>query len=146
VIEGLLPRGIGLAPINVVFIGAALLTFFLLMMVTANDNQNNATAFGRTDAPQHTVVARNARIPYRWKQKMKLGAWDVRTTNDSPDFCRPERAAAIISQALKSANIDICALSEVRENELVTSSKRISPFIGVVVQGKRLLLVSRTIC
>ena len=28
VIEGLLPRDIGLAPINVVFIGAALLTFF----------------------------------------------------------------------------------------------------------------------
>jgi len=58
------------------------------MMVTANDNQNNATAFGRIDTPQHTVVARNARIPYRWKR--------------------------IISQALKSANIDICALSEVR--------------------------------
>jgi len=46
VIEDLLPRDIGLAPINVVFIGAALLTFFLLMMVITNDNQNNVTSFG----------------------------------------------------------------------------------------------------
>lgn len=80
----------------------------------ANKCQDNATAFGKTDAPQDTVVVRNERIPYGRKQKMKFGAWNVRTTNDSPDSCRPERATAIISKELKSANIDICALSEVR--------------------------------
>ena len=117
-------------------------------MVIANDNQNNAIAFGGIDAPQHTVVARNVRIPYRCKQKMKLGAWNVRTTNDSPDSCRPERATAIISQALKSVTLISAPSMRLEEKELVTSSKRISPFIGVVLQRKKLVLVSlsRTVC
>ena len=53
--------------------------------------------------------------PYTHKrQQLNLAAWNVRTTNDSPNSCRPERATAIISNELESANIDICALSEVR--------------------------------
>ena len=60
------------------------------------------------------VVVRNERIPYFRKQNLKLGAWNVRTTNDSDESVRPERATAIISKELKCANIDICALSEVR--------------------------------
>ena len=43
-----------------------------------------------------------------------LGAWNVRTTNDTNDSFRPERATAIITRELAKANIDICALSEVR--------------------------------
>ena len=43
-----------------------------------------------------------------------IGAWNVRTTNDSDDSIRPERATAIITRELSKANIDICALSEVR--------------------------------
>ena len=45
---------------------------------------------------------------------LKLGAWNVRTTNDSDGSIRPERATAIICKELDKAAIDICALSEVR--------------------------------
>ena len=45
---------------------------------------------------------------------LALGAWNVRTTNDTIDSIRPERATAIITRELAKANIDICALSEVR--------------------------------
>ena len=93
-------------------LGAALLTLYFMMI--ANESTDNATASGITDAPQNTVVVRNERIPYLRKQNLKLGAWNVRTTNDSDESARPERATAIISKELKSANIDICALSEVR--------------------------------
>ena len=48
------------------------------------------------------------------ENKLNLAAWNVRTTNDCADSCRPERATAIISRELATANIDICALSEVR--------------------------------
>eukprot|EP00111_Clytia_hemisphaerica_P006136 TCONS_00017772-protein len=47
-------------------------------------------------------------------EKLSLGAWNVRTTNDSTDSVRPERATAIISHELHNARIDICAFSEVR--------------------------------
>ena len=60
--EGIFPRDIVLASINIVIIGAALLTFF--MMLIASDNQINTTAFEKTDAPKNMVVARNVRILY----------------------------------------------------------------------------------
>lgn len=76
---------------------------------------NIATASEVTDAPHNTVVVENRRNPYlRKKQKLNLAAWNVRTTNDSVNSCRPERATAIISKELETARIDICALSEVR--------------------------------
>ena len=40
--------------------------------------------------------------------------WNVRTTNDSVNSYRPERATVIISRELEAANIDIGVLSEVR--------------------------------
>ena len=52
----------------------------------------------------------NTRNPFN----LVLGAWNVRTTNDTTDSIRPERATAIITRELAKANIDICALSEVR--------------------------------
>ena len=52
----------------------------------------------------------NSRNPFN----LALGAWNVRTTNDSIDSIRPERATAIITRELAKAHIDICALSEVR--------------------------------
>ncbi|XP_066915923.1 craniofacial development protein 2-like [Clytia hemisphaerica] len=52
----------------------------------------------------------NTRNPFN----LTLGAWNVRTTNDTTDSIRPERATAIITRELAKANIDICALSEVR--------------------------------
>ena len=76
---------------------------------------DNATASGETDAPQSSVVVKSKRNPSNRYQKLSLGAWNVRTTNDSIDSIRPERATAIISRELKSANIDICAISEVRK-------------------------------
>ena len=48
------------------------------------------------------------------KQLLNLAAWNVWTTNDSVNSIRPERATAIICRALEEADIDICALSEVR--------------------------------
>ena len=68
-----------------------------------------------TSRLSRTVVVESGRIPYNHrKQVLNLAAWNVRTTNDSADSCRPERATAIISRELATANIDICALSEVR--------------------------------
>ena len=67
---------------------------------------DNATTSGATDALQNMVVVNNMRNPCRHKQNLKLGAWNVRTTNDSTESCRPERATAIISRELRKANID----------------------------------------
>ena len=84
------------------------------MVINSNDS-DNATEFEVTDAPHSTVVVESGRIPYNHrKQVLNLAAWNVCTINDSADSCRPERATAIISRELATANIDICALSEVR--------------------------------
>ena len=72
-----------------------------------------ATVFGATDAPQVTAVVNKKRNPCK-SLSLKLGAWNVRTTNDSDGSIRPERATAIICKELDKAAIDICALSEVR--------------------------------
>ena len=94
------------------------------------------TSFGVTDAPLDTAVATNGRSPYNAtasgvtdeqqrqhtfgnitaskKQPLTLGAWNVRTTNDSDSSIRPECATAIICRELENANNDICAVSEVR--------------------------------
>ena len=94
--------------------GAALLTKCFLMVINSNDS-DNATALEVTDAPHSAVVVESGRIAYnRRKQVFNLAAWNVRTTNDSVDSCRSERATAIISREHATANIDICALSEVR--------------------------------
>lgn len=74
----------------------------------------NATASGETDAPQPSVVVKSKRNPANRYEKLSLGAWNVRTTNDSVDSIHPERATAIISRELENAHIDICAFSEVR--------------------------------
>ena len=88
-----------------------------------------ATVFGGTDAPPSAAVAKNGRRPHSAtisraidncqflssrKQALTLGAWNVRTTNDGDGSLRPERATALICRELEHANIDICALSEVR--------------------------------
>ena len=84
-------------------------------MVINSDDSDNATAFEVTDAAHSTVVVESGRIPYNHrKQVLNLAARNVRTTNDSADSCRLERASAIISKELATANIDKCALSEVR--------------------------------
>ena len=74
----------------------------------------NATESGETDAPQPSIVVKSKRNPANRYEKLSLGAWNVRTTNDSVDSIRPERAIAIISRELENAHINICALSEVR--------------------------------
>ena len=61
-----------------------------------------------------SVVVKSKRNPANRYEKLSLGAWNVRTTNDSVDSIRPERATAIISRELENAHINICALSEVR--------------------------------
>ena len=67
------------------------------MVINSNDS-DNATAFEVTDAPHGTVVVEESgRIPYNHrKQVLNLAAWNVRTTNDSADSCRPERATACL--------------------------------------------------
>ena len=40
-------------------------------MMVANESNDNATAFGRTDGPQNTVVVRNERIPYLFTTLLK---------------------------------------------------------------------------
>ena len=68
-----------------------------------------------TDAPHSAVVVESGRnLCNHRKQVLNLAACNVRTTNDSADSCRPERATATISRELATANIDTCALSEVR--------------------------------
>ena len=74
---------------------------------------DQATASGPTDAPQDTAVVNKKRNPCK-SVFLKLGAWNVRTTNDSDGSVRPERATAIICRELEKSAIDICALSEVR--------------------------------
>ena len=84
-------------------------------METHNLNlSDQATAFGVTDAPHGTAVVNKLRNPCRTTTTIILGAWNVRTTNDSAELVRPERATAIICRELEKACIDICALSEVR--------------------------------
>lgn len=83
-------------------------------MMEVNSNLNpQATAFGATDAPQVTPVVNKKRNPCK-SLSLRLGAWNVRTTNDSDGLIRPERATAIICKGLDKAAIDICALGEVR--------------------------------
>ena len=82
-------------------------------MIDLNDVEN-VTASGETDAPQPSAVVENMRSPTNRYEKLSLGAWNVRTTNDSADSVRPERATAIVSCELQNAHIDICAISEVR--------------------------------
>ena len=114
------------------------------MVINSNDS-DNATAFEVTDAPHSTVVVKSGRIPYNHrKQVLNLAAWNVRTTNDSADSCRPERATAIISRELATANIDICAISEVRhEGTGNIVEKEITPSTGVEATRKKLVLVSQ---
>ena len=109
----ILPRDVTPVPSNVVFYRDSL-AYNLLFMNNRLNDRVRATAFGATDAPQDTAVVKNLRNPCRSKQKINLGAWNVRTTNDSKESCRPERATAIICRELEKAEIDICALSEVR--------------------------------
>ena len=93
-----------------------------------------ATAYGGTDAPLDTAVVTGGRSPYtatasgetderqhrpsnfnaRNKQRLNLGAWNVRTPNDRDSSIRPERETALICRELEKARIDICALSEVQ--------------------------------
>ena len=96
-----------------------------LNMDTVNDSYGeDATAYGVTDAPQRTAVAENKRRPCKAAKvaqrnhPLALGAWNVRTTNDNVDSVRPERATAIICRELEKAHIDICALSEVRRENV----------------------------
>ena len=79
-----------------------------------NIDKNNTTASGATDAPQIMAVVKNTRRPPLALRAFALRAWNIRTTNDSDESCRPERATAIICSELKRLCIDICALSEVR--------------------------------
>ena len=104
----LLPRDTSSAPISVDISGAA----SHLEMNNRRNMSNHATAFGGTDVTYRTSVIRNQRKFF--KLKFIFGAWNVRTTNDSVDSIRPERATAIIFKELDKYNIDICALSEVR--------------------------------
>ena len=84
------------------------------METNYNNMTNHATAFRLIDASHDgTGVTKSRRNPYNTTY-LSLGAWNVRTTNDSADSIRPERATAIICRELEKANIDICALSEVR--------------------------------
>lgn len=82
-------------------------------MEVNSNSTDRATASGATDAPQVTAVVNKKRNPCK-SLFLKLGAWNVRTTNDSNCSIRPERATAIICKELEKASIDICALSEVR--------------------------------
>lgn len=61
------------------------------------------------------AVVKNKRGPY---QLLILGAWNVRTTNNSDGTIRLECATAIICKELEKAGIHICALSEVRRPQL----------------------------
>ena len=81
---------------------------------------DHITTSGATDAPQVTAVVNKKRNPCNKSFKLTLGAWNVRTTNDSDDSIRPERATVIICRELEKAGIDICALSEVRRQEFNT--------------------------
>ena len=84
------------------------------MVINSNDS-DNASAFEVTDAPHSMVAVESGRIAYNHrKQVLNLADWNVRRNNDSDDSCRPEKATAIISREHATANIDICALSEVR--------------------------------
>ena len=105
--------------------------------MSTTDYSPTATAYEVTDAPRYMAVVENERSPYNnttafgvtdedlrnnrahsgskgTKQVLNLAAWNVRTTNDSINSLRPERATAIICRALEEADVDICALSEVR--------------------------------
>ena len=110
-----------------------------------------ATAFGRTDAPRNAAVAKSGRRPHNAtasgapdnrqfcrsrKQVLTLGAWNVRTTNDSDSSLRP--AKALICRELEKANIDICALSEVRRP--VMFWKRVTICFGVEEKREQLEL------
>ena len=95
--------------------------------------EDMATANGGAIAPPDTAVVINGRSPCTattsgvydkqhnqpsilnsCRQCLNLGAWNVRTTNDSDSSIRPERAIALICRELEKAAIDICALSEVQ--------------------------------
>ena len=84
-----------------------------IMMEVNSNIADQVTASGTTDAPQVAAVVNKKLNPCK-PLFLKLGAWNVRTTNDSDSSTRPERATAIICKELEKASIDICALSEVR--------------------------------
>ena len=86
-------------------------------MEVDTNSTDHITASGATDAPQVTAVVSKKRNPCNKSFKLTLGASNVRTTNDSDDSIRPERATAIIG-------IDICALSEVRRPGIGNTIKR----------------------
>ena len=65
-------------------------------MEVDTNSTDHITASGATDAPQVTAVVNKKRNPCKKSFKLTLGAWSVRTTNDSDDSIRPERATAII--------------------------------------------------
>ena len=95
---------------------------------TFTDILSNATAYGVTDAPPPMAVATNEQRPYNYPtvysiagrslsgRTFNLASWNVRTTNDSDNSVRPERATAIICRELERAEIDICALRTVPTN------------------------------
>ena len=79
-------------------------------VATSGRSPYTTTASGETDGRHH--LPSNSNAPNI--QRLNLGAWNVRTTNDSDSSIRPERATALISRELEKASIDICALSEAR--------------------------------
>lgn len=70
----------------------------------------HAIAPGVTE--EQSTISNNIRAARR--EPLTLGAWNLRTTNDSDTSIRPERTTAIIFRELEKAGIDICSLSEVR--------------------------------
>ena len=127
--QGFSPRDAAHAPSSVVIAGAAL----RVLMEVQFRSRDMASAYGGNDAPLYTAVATSGRSPYTAtvsgviderhhrpsisnpnKQRLNMGAWNVRTTKDSDSSIRPERVTALICRELEKAGIDICALSEVR--------------------------------
>ena len=104
---------------------------------------DQATAIGATDAPQVTVVVNKKRNPCK-SLSLKLGAWNVRTTNDSDGSIRPEGATAIICKELDKAAIDICALSEVRRPGTEILWRKVIQSFGAGVTRKKLVWVSQS--
>ena len=83
-------------------------------MMKVNSNiTDQATTSRATDVPQVTAVVNKKQNPCK-SLFLKLGAWNVKTTNDSDSLIRPERLTAIICKELEKASIYICTLSEVR--------------------------------
>ena len=78
---------------------------------------DNATASGGADefatasgGADDLTNNQKSRISRKHTHLLNIGAWNVRTTNDSATSIRPERATAIICRELEKASIDICGL------------------------------------